>query len=200
MSASPKPHPSPTLDEFLRMPDIEEAPGLEYIDGRVVEKAMPNRSHGRVAMGFARRFDEFAEPEGLGVSEIEVRHTFAGRSILPDASFQLMERVDLKPDGTSEDFVPYPPDIHIEIISPDQSVPQTHSKLLHSVSNGCTIGVMVHPEKRTIDVYRTGRPPERLPDDGAIDFAPVLPGLVIPVAEVFSWMVVRPNRPGAGPA
>ena len=109
MSASPKPHPSPTLDEFLRMPDIEEAPGLEYIDGRIEEKAMPTPRHGLIARGFARRFEEFAGPEALGLAEVEVRHTFAGRSILPDAGFQLMEKVELDPDGASKDLVPFRP-------------------------------------------------------------------------------------------
>ena len=125
---------------------------------------------------------------------------FAGRSILPDVEFTLAENVGIEPDGTPSDFVPIPPDIHIEVISPDQSVPKTHAKLIFSVSHGCSLGVLVHPEKRTIDVYRPNRPPERLADDGAIDFAPVLPGLVIPAAEVFGWMVVRLRKPGAGPA
>ena len=189
-----------TLEEFLRMPDIEEAPGLEFINGRIEEKAMPTRKHSSISTGFARRFHDFAEPDGLGLVEIEVRHTFAGRSILPDVSFQLAVRVVLNPDGTAADVVSIPPDIHIEVVSPDQSVPKTHQKLLHSTANGCALGLLVHPEKKTIDVYRPERTPERLADDGAIDFAPVLPGLVIPVAEVFSWMVVRLRRPGAEPA
>ncbi len=201
MSTSPRMNLGVSLEEFLRMPEIdEEAPYLEYIDGRIEAKAMPTRKHHSISQGFARRFDEFAEPEGLGLAGWEIRHTFAGRSILPDAEFQLAENVLIDPDGTPSDFVPIPPDIHVEVISPDQSVKKTHAKLLFSIANGCALGIMVHPETRTIDVYRPGRPPERLADDGAIDFAPVLPGLVIPATEVFGWMVVRLRRPGAEPA
>ena len=187
-----------TLDEFLRMPEIdEEAPYLEYIDGRIEAKAMPTSKHNLLGLGFANRFNAFSRAEGLGLGEMEVRHSFAGRSILPDASFRLAENVVLDSDGTPSNIIAVPPDIHVEVISPDQSVPKTHAKLLFSVTNGCALGIMVHPEKKTIDIYRTNRPPERLADDGAIDFAPVLPGLVVPVAEVFSWMIVKLRRPEA---
>ena len=201
MSTSPRVKAGVSLEEFLRMPEIdEEAPYLEYIDGRIEAKAMPTRHHYSIAQGLVRRFDEFAGPEGLGLSGMEIRHTFAGRSILPDAEFQLAENVNVDPDGTASNVITIPPDIHVEVISPDQSVKKTHAKLLFSIAHGCKLGIMVHPEKRTIDVYRPERTPERLADDGAIDFAPVLPDLVIPAAEVFGWMVVRLRKPGAEPA
>src|SRR4051794_20229275 len=88
-----------TLEEFLRMPDIEEAPYLEYIDGRIEAKAMPSRAHTLISKGFDRRFDDFCEAELLGVSGQEIRYTFAGRSILPDVSFQLMDKVEIDPNG-----------------------------------------------------------------------------------------------------
>ena len=201
MSTSPQMRSGVSLEEFLRMPEIdEEAPYLEYIDGRIEAKAMPSGKHNMIEMYLVQRLNAFAMPEGLGLALHELRHTFAGRSILPDVSFQLAENVLLDPDGTPSNFIPIPPDVHVEVISPDQSVKKTHAKLFHSISHGCTLGIMVHPIKKTIDVYRPNRPPERLADDGAIDFAPVLPGLVVPAAEVFGWMVVRLRRPGAEPA
>lgn len=192
---------APTLDEFLRMPGIdEEAPYLEYIDGRIEAKAMPTRKHGRIELAFTTRLNQFAVPLGLGVADPELRHTFAGRSIVTDVTFALAENVDNEIDGLPSNVVSVPPDIHIEVISPDQSISKTHEKILFSIANGCSLGIMVNPETMAIDVYRPNRTPERLADDGTIDFAPVLPGLVIPVAEVFGWMLVRLERPGADPA
>lgn len=195
--------PSPTrtglsLEEFLSMPEIEEAPYWEYLDGRAEAKAMPTRKHGLLATAFTNRLNDFALPRGLGLAGSEVRHTYSGRSIVPDVSFSLAENVAMDPDGTPSDKVVVPPDIHIEILSPDQSAPRTVAKLAHSTAHGCSLGMLVDPDRRTIDVYRPDRPAERLADDAAIDFAPVLPGLVVPVAEVFSWMVVRWPRRGDG--
>jgi Uma2 family endonuclease len=199
MSTSPQMKAGISLEEFLRMPEIEEAPGLEYIDGRIEAKEFVTPSVSLITTGFCKRLDQFAEPEGLGLAMPKLRHTFAGRSILPDISFQLADNIGIDPDGTLSDFVPIPPDAHLEIVSPDESVPKAVAKLLHSIAHGCKLGILVHPKERTIDIYRPNRPPERLAD-GAIDFAPVLPGLVIPVAEVFGWMVVRLRKPGAGTA
>ena len=44
-----------TLDEFLRMPEIEEPPGQEFVDGRIEVKPMANRTHARIARGFDQR-------------------------------------------------------------------------------------------------------------------------------------------------
>ncbi len=199
MAAPSAARQSPTLEEFLRMPEIEEAPYLEYVEGRIEAKAMPTPNHNLIESGFTIRINGFARNFDLGVAIHELRHTFAGRSILPDVSFLKSKNLRFHPDGTLEDFIPTPPDVHIEVISPDQAVAKTHSKLLFSVANGCPLGIMVNPETKTIDVDRPGRTPERLTDDGVIDFTPVLPGLVIPVSEVFGWMIVCLKRPGVDP-
>src|SRR4051812_4910096 len=99
MASSPMPMTGVTLEEFLRMPEIEEAPYLEFIDGRIEAKAMPTPDHVFISKGFVRRLDGFAEPLGLGLTFFELRHSFGGRSILPDVSFQLAENVLIDRDG-----------------------------------------------------------------------------------------------------
>jgi Uma2 family endonuclease len=187
MASTPHAHDGLTLEEFLRLPDIEEAPALEYIDGRVVRKAMPKRSHSSIGKMLCRRLDDFAEPRGLGESFPELRCTFAGRSIVPDLVFLRAEHVAWNSDGSPVEETDRPPDIHIEILSPDQSARETHLKLLHSVANGCPLGWLFDPSARTIDVYRPGRTPERLAEDGVLEGEPVLPGFRLPSAEVFEW-------------
>ena len=199
MAAPSQVHTVLTLEEFLRMPDIDEVPYLEYIDGRVETKATPTSKHNLIEHRLVRSLSDFVEPNGLGMALHEIRHTFEGRSIVPDVTFWLAENLVINPDDTPSNLVLVPPDIHVEILSPDQSVTKTHAKLLFSTSHGSQLGILIHPERKTIDVYRPERSPERLADDGAIDFAPVLPGLIVTVAEVFSWMVVRIGRPKVEP-
>lgn len=188
-----------TLEEFLRMPEIDEVPYREYVDGRVETKAMATSKHNLIEHRLVTRLALFAESDGLGMALHEIRHTYDGRSVVPDVTFLLAENLVINPDGTPSNLVLVPPDIHVEIISPDQSITKTHAKLVFSTTHGCQLGILIHPDRKTIDVYRPERPPERLDDEGAIDFAPVLPGLVVTVAEVFSWMVVRIGRPKVDP-
>jgi Uma2 family endonuclease len=187
-----------TLEEFLKLP--EQKPVLEYIDGQVKAKAVPQKKHSVITRRLADRIDQFAVPAGLGMSFVELRCTFVGRSIVPDVVFLLEEHIATDEQGEPVNETPIPPDIHVEIISPDQSVTSSHEKLVHSTSNGCPLGWLIHPERKTIDAYRPGRPPERLADDGVLDGDPVLPGFRVPVAEVFGWLVLRRPGGGAGPA
>ena len=85
-------------------------------------------------------------------------------------------------------FIAVPPDLHVEIISPKQGVAEAVEKLRHSTAHGCALGWLVHPHRKTIDVYRPGVEPIRLPADGVLDGEPVLAGFRMPVAEVFGWL------------
>src|SRR5215469_6420841 len=73
-----------TLEEFLRMPEIDEHPYLEYIDGRIEAKVSPQKKHGRLEKRLMTHIDAYAEPRQLGETFPEVRCTFVGRSIIPD--------------------------------------------------------------------------------------------------------------------
>jgi Uma2 family endonuclease len=176
-----------TLEEFLELPNNRY---LEYIDGRVEAKVSPRAKHSLLTNRFVKRLDGWAEPANLGVAFPELRCTFAGRSIIPDVVFLLREHIALDTDGEPVNEVWCPPDIHIEIISPDQSVKKAARNLIFSTSNGCPLGWLINPEKKTktIDVYRPGRPAERMPPDGVLEGEPVLPGFRLPVAEVLGWL------------
>lgn len=178
---------SMTLEEFLRWPRIDRKPYLEYIDGEAVGKVSPQLQHGVLASDFLSAFNDHARPRGLGRAVPEVRFTFGGRSILPDVAFVLTGHFPLDDRGRPRDVMPMPPDIHVEIMSPDKRLKRTRDKLIHSTTNGCPLGVLVHPYRDWIEVYRDGVAVV-LPPDGEIDFAPVLPGFRIGVAQVFNWL------------
>ncbi len=185
-----------TLEEFLRMPEIDQQPYLEFIGGRIEAKAMPKTKHSIIQMRLTARLDEHAEPRRLGIPFPELRCTFAGRSIVPDIAFLLDLHILTDDRGEFVDETPIPPDIHIEIISPDRHEKKSREKLAHSTANGSALGWLIHPYRETIHLYRPGREPELLPHDGVLEGEPVLPGFRLPVAEVFGWLVHR--RPGPG--
>lgn len=187
-----------TLEEFLRLPHIDDHPHQEFIDGRIEAKVSPQKKHSRLAKAFVRVLDDFAGPRGLGEAFVEIRCTFGGRSIIPDVTFLRAQHIAADANGEIADNTACPPDIHIEIISPDQTKRDAHRNLLHSVAHRCSLGILVHPYRRTIDVYRPGEATERLPRDGVIDGDPVLPGFRLSAAEVFGWLGGPPR--GADPA
>ncbi len=178
-----------TLEEFLKLP--EESPSLEYIDGRVEAKVSPQKRHGVIQGELNAHFNQFARPLRVGMAFPELRCTFAGRSIVPDVVFLLKEHIDLDKQGEVADVTPYPPDIHVEIISPEQPVRTSHEKLVHSTSYGCSLGWLIHPYRKSVDVYRPGQPIEKRGPADVLEGDPILPGYLLPVAELFGWL--KPN-------
>jgi Uma2 family endonuclease len=187
-----------TLEEFLRTPGIDERPYKEFIDGRVETKMSPQKKHGLVTMRFLNHLLGYAEPRRLGLPFPELRCTFAGRSIIPDIAFLLDEHIETDENGEILDPTYRPPDAHIEIVSPEQSVKKCREKLVFSTANGCPLGWLIDPIRRTVHVFRPGERTKQLPADGFLDGDPVLPGYRLPVAELFDWLQVR--RPGRTPS
>jgi Uma2 family endonuclease len=184
-----------TLEEFLRSPRINEKPYQEYIDGRIEVKVAAQKKHCVIQSKLVQAFDRFAEPARLGQAFPELRCTFAGRSILPDVTFLLDPNIETDANGYYVDETFIPPDIHVEIRSPEQSIKKTKEKLAHSVANGCPLGWFIDPIRLTIDVYRPGLDPERLAPDGFLDGSPVMPEFRLAVAEVFGWLIYRTQKP-----
>jgi Uma2 family endonuclease len=178
-----------TLEEFLELP--EEKPYLEYIDGRIEAKVSPQKKHSLLTGQLVECLNRWAKPARLGHAFPELRCTFAGRSIIPDVVFLLKEHIEIDEEGEPLDPTPWPPDLHVEIISPDQSVQKARGKLIHSTAHGCPLGWMIHPNRKTIDVFRPGQPVERMAAEGVLEGEPVLPGFRLPVAEVFGWLKLK---------
>ncbi len=186
-------HSALTLEEFLRLPEIDEHPYLEFIEGRIEAKVSPQKKHSLITMGLIRCIDDYSLLRRLGRCFVELRCTFGGRSIIPDIVFLTPEHVLVDENGDAINETLLAPDIHIEIISPDQSPRRAREKLRFSTSHGCPLGWLIDPERRTIDVYEEGVPPERLPDDGCLDGGLSIPNFRLSIAEVFQWM--RPFVP-----
>jgi Uma2 family endonuclease len=128
----------------------------------------------------------------------ELRCTFAGRSIIPDVVFLLDAHIVDDASGEPMNRVWRPPDIHVEIISPEQGMKKARGKLDHSTAHGCPLGWLIHPEKKTIDVFRPDQPASRMSPEGILEGEPILPDFRLPVAEVFSWLKNRYGRRDPG--
>jgi Uma2 family endonuclease len=184
-----------SLEEFLRLPEIDEHPYLEYIGGRIEAKVSPQGKHSSIETKLACHLSNYAEPRGLGDAFVELRCTFAGRSMIPDVVFLLEEHIETDERDEILDPILRPPDIHVEIVSPDQSVRKCREKLGFCMDNGCRLGWLIDPRRKTVDVYRPGRLPERLPVDGVLTGSPVLPRYRLPAVKLFGWLVRRKSNP-----
>lgn len=73
---------SMALAEFLRLP--ETRPASEYIDGRIIQKPMPQGQHSRIQQKLTNAINTITEDGQVALALPELRCTFGDRSIVPD--------------------------------------------------------------------------------------------------------------------
>ena len=178
-----------TLEEFLRLP--EEEPPLEYLDGMVTQKVSPQGKHGRLEGKFSEQINRYAEPRKLAIAIPELRTTYSGGSTVPDIAVYRWDRVPVDPDGRIGDVFRTPPDIAIEIVSPDQSVRDLTAKCQWFVDHGVPIALLVHPYRVWVRRFGPGAAPETLRGAERIDLDELLPGFELTVDELFATLYHR---------
>jgi Uma2 family endonuclease len=109
-----------TLENFLKLPETQ--PASEFIDGKIIQKPMPQGKHSRVQQKLITTVNEVTEAPRIALALPELRCTFGGRSIIPDIAVFLWDRIPTREDGVIADSFEAAPDWSIEILSPDQSV------------------------------------------------------------------------------
>ena len=122
--------PKLTLDEFLALPETE--PASEYVCGEVIQKPMPTLTHSLLQGFFVAVLLQFLRTSGLGWRVgPELRCVFGPpgreRPYVPDVVVLSPERL---PQGDTRRVVPFraPPDVAIEILSPDQPSGRSKAK------------------------------------------------------------------------
>lgn len=178
-----------TLEQFLKLPYIEESPAWEFVQGAISQKPMPGGKHSRIQSRLVGAINGAVDSPYEALTEL--RCTFGGRSMVPD--IVVLERSQIPADETGEIIstgVDIAPTWIIEILSPQQSQMTVTRKILHSLRHGGQLGWLIDPAERVVLVYR----PDRLPEEWAESTElPVLPGLSLSLTlqQLFSWLQIN---------
>lgn len=77
------------------------------------------------------------------------------------------------------------PTLAVEILSPSDKVGDVDEKVLTYLDAGVPHVWVVSPTFQTVTVYRPGRPPELCSITGVLTAEPEMPGLSVPLTEIF---------------
>jgi Uma2 family endonuclease len=147
-----------TLEEFLQQPETK--PANEYIDGKIIQKPMPQGKHSIIQGELVTAINSVLKPQRLGRSFPELRCTFGGRSIVPDVSVFTWERIPRDENGEVSNIFMMAPDWTIEILSPDQSQTKVTKNILHCLKHGTQMGWLIDPKEQTVFIYLFQGQPE----------------------------------------
>ncbi|WP_414572756.1 Uma2 family endonuclease [Nostoc sp. CCY 9925] len=176
---------STTLEEFLKLPYIEESPAWEYINGEAIQKPMAGGKHSLLQ----KRLVAVIDALGSNYEAFpESRCTCGNRSVVPDVVVLSTNQLPLDESGEMiSSGIDFAPTWIIEILSPAQSQTKVTGNILHCLRNGSQLGWLIDPSERCILVYQ----PDRLPDLLAgQDILSVLENinLTLSVDEIFAWL------------
>lgn len=141
-----------TLESFLDLPETK--PASEYIDGKIIQKPMPQGKHSLLQLELISLINSILRKTSIAIAFPELRCTTGGRSIVPDVVVLKNENIPKDDDGEISNVVTTAPDWVIEILSPDQSTTKVIKNILHCLDHGTEVGWLIDPAEKMILVYQ----------------------------------------------
>ncbi len=160
--------------EYLALPEVK--PYLEYVDGVVVQKAMGDWNHSRLAAHAAFALQRFAETAG-GDVVIELRSLQPGRR-----NYRLADVAYFAPGTPTGDLAL--PTLAVEVRSPDETVASQRRKCEGWIEAGAREAWLIEPRTRTVEVFGPGGERRTLGEHESLVSAAV-PGLQVDLAALF---------------
>ena len=173
-----------TEAEYLALP--AEAPYLEYVNGEVLAKAMPDRNHMVLIQAVAFAFGLYVRANG-GLCGPEGRSRFVGSGGL--AEYRLPDYSYWRPDTpTSDEDALLPPTLAVEVRSPDESMASQREKCRFYRERGVDVCWLIDPLSRSVEVFEDSLDGEPVGHGGALESSR-LPGFSLPLAQLFGALV-----------
>ena len=103
----------------------------------------------------------------------------------PDGAWVRKDRWEALTSDERRKFAPLCPDFVVELCSPSDDRIELGAKLEEYIGCGAQLGWLIDPERRRVEVYRSGRPPETLHDPATVRADPELPGFELDMASIW---------------
>jgi Uma2 family endonuclease len=177
-----------TLEEFLKLPETK--PSLEYIDGQIIQKPMPQGKHSAIQGEFVPAINNIVKLQRIARAFPELRCTFGGRSIVPDIVVFTWSRIPRDENGEVANTFAIAPDWTIEILSPDQNQTKVTKNILHCLKYGSQMGWLIDPDEQTVFVYQPKQETAVFDEpDALIPVPSFVSELQLTVKDLFAWLL-----------
>jgi Uma2 family endonuclease len=171
-----------TLQEFLALPEGDIT--YELVDGEAKPKMSPKRFHSRLTLALSVLLTQWVQNRGEVGIEWAVTLKRKGRDWVPVPDLLYISYSRLQSDVIADEACPIPPDLAIEIISPDQSFGEMSAKATDYLDAGVMRVWVVDARAKTVTIfYPDARPQTKSGVDSLEDS--LLEGLQITPLQIF---------------
>jgi Uma2 family endonuclease len=173
-----------TPEDLLAMPDSKS---YELVDGQLLERHMGVMSS-LVGTKLVIRLGLHCERHALGQvwgsdNGYQCFPHEPARVRKPDVSFIRNDR--LSANHLSQGWCKIPPDLAVEVISPNDLVSELEDKLDDYRSVQISLIWVIYPERRTAWIHRANGSSTHLRENDEISGEEVIPGFRCPLSEIF---------------
>jgi len=173
-----------TVEEFDRIAALPEnaQKRLEFIGGEITE-GVTNNYASLIAMLIAAPMTMYVQKNSLGyVTGADGGYMVSGQRFIPDVAFISKARQGEPSHAT---YNPQAPDLAVEVVSPTDLPKDITDKVVSYLAAGTLVWV-IYPEKQQAKIYQQGKLPATINADGVLDGGDVLPGLSLPLTNIFT--------------
>jgi len=179
-----------SIDEFWEIAHLAEndEKRLELVEGVIYEMPPAGGEHGEIGANLLITIGSRIRQYKLGhVTTAETGYILFtndnGKDTVraPDVGYISYERM---PDRLPPTYIPLPPDLAIEVVSPNDKPADIEDKVKDYLRAGVHMFVFVYPSTKSVYAFK-GNEVVRLSGDDVLDFAPVLPGFSMRISEMF---------------
>jgi Uma2 family endonuclease len=170
--------------EFMQLP--RDGHNYELVDGDLVDMGNSGMEHGGMGSFLGGLLALHVRQHHLGiVCDSSTAFTLKdGNKRTTDVSFVARDRLKgLKrpPRG----YFQGSPDLVVEILSPNNTIAEIHTKITEYFENGTRLLWVIHPDEKYVLVYSGPEPDRLLRPQDQLSGEAVVPGFTVPVAELF---------------
>ena len=173
-----------TDQEFMAIPGDEQ---YELVNGALIEMGNSGMLHGELGSFLGGSLSLYVRAHKLGVvCDSSTAFTLkSGNRRSPDVSFVAKERLQgLK--SLPRGFFQGSPDLAVEILSPNNTIAEIHSKIVEYFDNETRLIWVIHPDEQFVLVYHTVRPKHLLQLQDSLDGEDIIPGFSLPMQDLFT--------------
>lgn len=147
-----------TLEEFLALPPGDIT--YELINGEPVAKMSPKRFHSKLTLTLAMLMVKWAQNRGeVGIEwAVKLKRNSKDWVPVPDLLYISYTRLDR--DIVVDEACPVPPELAIEIISPDQTFAEMTEKATDYLKAGVLRVWVVDAKAKAITIFYPDTPPQ----------------------------------------
>jgi len=156
----------------------------EIVDGQPEEKKMPGARHGGVCGRLAIKLGIYLTANRLGELYVETSFQIGANERIPDLAFVFAARIP--PEGEPDTKWLMPPDLAVEVISPNDLYEKVYAKVMEYLAAGVKQVWLVSPEHHTVTIYRSVTHITAFPGDGELVSEDLFPGFRCPLREIFA--------------